>query len=93
MTDPVASPTSDLVPVHGGLAAPIDRVVSLKERRRFLDEAARLPRLRVSKADLSTVHRFADGALSPCEGPMRESLWHEVLDRASIAASDGRRYA
>jgi sulfate adenylyltransferase len=93
VTDAVASIHHDLVPVHGGLAAPIDRVVSLKERRRFLDEAAGLPRLRVTKADLSSVHRFADGALSPCDGPMRESLWHEVLDRASIAGSDGRRYA
>ncbi len=93
MSVPVSTPNSDLVPVHGGLDRPVDRVVALKDRRRFLDEASRLPRLRVTRADLSSVHRFADGALSPCEGPMRESLWHEALDRSSIAGADGTRYA
>jgi len=86
-------PTADLVPVHGGLEAPVDRVVALKERKRFLAEAARLPRLRVTRADLSAVHRFADGGLSPLEGPMHEATWHEVLDRASIAGANGKRYA
>lgn len=85
--------SQDLVPVHGGLAAPVDRVVPLKERKRFLAEAERLPRLRVTKADLSAVHRFADGGLSPLEGPMHEALWHEALDRESIAGSGGKRYA
>ena len=62
----------DLVPVHGDLADHVDRVVPLKQRKRFLAEAEGLPRLRVSRADLSTVHRLADGALSPLEGPMGE---------------------
>ena len=60
-----------LVPVHGGLSEPVDRVVPLSRRREFLEEAASLPTLEVSRADLSTVHRLADGALSPLTGPMR----------------------
>jgi sulfate adenylyltransferase len=82
----------DLVPVHGGLAEPVDRTIPLKERRRFLAEAEKLPSLRVTRADLSTVYRLADGALSPLEGPMDAESWHRVLDE-SVVLSDGRRYA
>ena len=82
----------DLVPVHGGLAEPVDRVVSLKERKAFLAEAEALPVLRVNAADLSTVHRLADGALSPLEGPMSEEVWNRVLDEKRIVAS-GKNYA
>ena len=65
---------ADLVPVHGGLEAPVNRVVPLSRRKRFLAEAESLPSIRVSRADRSTVHRLADGTLSPLEGPMREEL-------------------
>jgi sulfate adenylyltransferase len=82
----------DLVPVHGGLAEPIDRVVSLKERSRFVAEASKLPSVRLTKADLSTVHRIADGTLSPLEGPMGAEAWHRVLDE-SVVVNGGRRYA
>jgi sulfate adenylyltransferase len=82
----------DLVPVHGGLAEPVDRIVPLKDRRRFLAEAERLPSLRVTRADLSTVYRLADGALSPLEGPMDAESWHRVLDE-SVVLCGGRRYA
>jgi sulfate adenylyltransferase len=82
----------DLVPVHGGLAEPVDRIIPLKERRRFLAEAEQLPSLRVTRADLSTVYRLADGALSPLEGPMDAESWHRVLDE-SVVLSGGRRYA
>jgi sulfate adenylyltransferase len=82
----------DLVPVHGGLDAPVDRVVPLKDRKRLLAEAARLPSIRVTRADLSTLYRIADGALSPLEGPMDGETWHRVLDEAVIL-SGGRRYA
>jgi sulfate adenylyltransferase len=81
-----------LVPVHGGLEEPVDRVVPLKERAAFLRRAEKLPSLRVSRADLSTVHRLADGALSPLEGPMGEEAWHRVLDQ-SVVLSHGRPYA
>ncbi len=82
----------DLVPVHGGLAEPVDRVVPLSERAKLLREAERLPSLRVTRAELSTVHRIADGALSPLEGPMDGASWHRVLDEQRILVS-GRPYA
>lgn len=83
---------ADLVPVHGGLASPVDRVVPLKERARLLAEAERLPSIAVSRADTSTVHRIADGTLSPLEGPMGEAAWHRVLDEGVVLAN-GRRWA
>jgi sulfate adenylyltransferase len=82
----------DLVPVHGGLDAPVDRVVPLSKRREFLEEAAGLPSIRVSRADVSTVHRIADGTLSPLEGPMKRDVYERVLDERSIL-SGGRSYA
>ncbi len=84
--------SADLVPVHGGLAEPVDRVVSLKERSQLVAEAAKLPSIRLTKADLSTVHRIADGTLSPLEGPMGSEAWHRVLDE-TVVVQDGRRYA
>jgi sulfate adenylyltransferase len=84
--------SADLVPVHGGLAEPVDRVVSLKERSKLVAEASKLPAIRLTKADLSTVHRIADGTLSPLEGPMGAEAWHRVLDE-SVVVQGGRRYA
>lgn len=84
--------SSDLVPVHGGLAEPVDRVVPLSERAKLLAEAAKLPSVGVTKADLSTVHRIADGTLSPLEGPMGRDAWHRVLDDG-VALSGGKPFA
>ncbi len=83
---------SDLVPVHGGLSEPVDRIVPLKQRRAFLEEAAGLPTMRVSSADQATVHRLADGALSPLEGPMKRDAFQRVLDER-VVLSGGGRYA
>lgn len=74
----------DLVPVHGGLDAPINRIVPLSRRKQFLAEAAGLPRIEVSKADLATVYRIADGTLSPLSGFMDRETWHQVLDREAL---------
>jgi sulfate adenylyltransferase len=82
----------DLVPVHGGLSEPVDRVVPLNRRSAFLAEAEQLPSVRVARADLSTVHRIADGALSPLTGPMRADVYQRVLSERSIE-SQGHRYA
>ena len=82
----------ELVPVHGGLSEPVDRIVPLSERSAFLAEAERLPRARVNRADESTVHRFGDGALSPLVGPMKSEAWHRVLDE-TVVVSGGSRYA
>jgi sulfate adenylyltransferase len=86
------SGSEDLVPVHGGLDAPVDRVVPLKDRAAFLKEAAALPPVRVTRADRSTVHRIADGALSPLEGPMRADLYERVLEKRNLEVG-GRPYA
>jgi sulfate adenylyltransferase len=84
----------DLVPVHGGLAEPVDRVVSLAGRKALLAEAARLPAIGVARADLSTLHRIADGTLSPLEGPMAAEAWHRVLDEGVVlSGAERRRYA
>lgn len=82
----------DLVPVHGGLDAPISRTVPLSRRKQFLAEAAELPKVEVNRADLSTVYRIADGTLSPLSGPMDEETWHDVLDHDAIDFGF-RRYA
>jgi sulfate adenylyltransferase len=74
----------DLVPVHGGLDAPVSRIVPLSRRRQFLAEAAALPRIEMSRADLATVYRIADGTLSPLSGPMDEDTWHRVLDTDTL---------
>jgi sulfate adenylyltransferase len=80
---------SELVPVHGGLAEPVDRVVPLNERAAFLAEAERLPKIAVTNADLSTVYRIADGALSPLEGPMYAAAWNRCLDDGAIESHGG----
>ncbi len=81
-----------LVPVHGGLSAPVNRTVPLGKRDSIAQEAAAYPSLAVSDADLSTVYRIGDGGLSPLEGPMREAEWNRVLDEESIER-DGVVYA
>lgn len=82
----------DLVPVHGGLDAPVSRTVPLSRRSQFLSEASALPRCEMSRADLATVYRIADGTLSPLEGPMDEETWHSVLDHEALEFGF-RRYA
>ena len=86
------STPKDLVPVHGGLAEPVDRIVPLNQRSAFQKEAGGLPEIVVNAADLSTVHRIADGALSPLEGPMKQEVYDRVLDE-SVILQDGKRYA
>ena len=82
----------DLVPVHGGLSEPVDRIVPLSKRASFLKEAAALPSIRVTAADLSTVYRISDGALSPLEGFMDGATWHKVLEDRCIQRG-GVKYA
>jgi sulfate adenylyltransferase len=74
----------DLVPVHGGLDTPVSRIVPLSRRKQFLSEAAEFPKVELTRADLSTVYRIADGTLSPITGPMDEESWHDVLDHDFI---------
>ena len=83
---------ADLIPVHGGLAEPVDRTVPEAERATFKAEAAKLTKVPVSAADLSTVYRIADGTLSPLVGPMTQAVYNLVLDEAVIEHS-GKSYA
>src|SRR5437762_14256230 len=75
----------DLIPPHGGLSEPIDRTVPAVE-------AAGLPKLPVSNADLSSLYRIGDGGLSPLTGPMTRAEWDRVLDE-EVIVRDGVKYA
>ena len=86
------TPATDLVPVHGGLDAPVDRTVPLPGRNALLAEAEGLSSIVISKADLSALYRIADGALSPMTGPMRKAAYDLSLDE-KVIESRGKRYA
>jgi sulfate adenylyltransferase len=81
-----------LVPAHGGLSEPVNRIVPLKDKTAFLAEAKALPSIRVTSADLSTVYRLSDGALSPLTGPMKKEAFDRVLAER-VVLSEGGRYA
>jgi len=81
-----------LVPVHGGLAEPVNRTVPADKVANFLKEAAGLVKVPVSAADLSSVYRWADGTLSPLTGPMGSAEFNQVLDHACIERG-GKKYA
>ena len=83
---------SDLIPPHGGLPAPVCRMVPDDEQDDFRENASKLARVPVSEADLSTVYRFGDGGLSPLTGPMDAETYHRVLDECVID-SGGKLYA
>jgi sulfate adenylyltransferase len=83
---------ADLVPPHGGLAEPVCRTVPAEETASFLAEAAKLAKVPVSAADLSSVYRWGDGTLSPLTGPMGSAEFNQVLDHACIERG-GKKYA
>lgn len=83
---------ADLIPPHGGLTEPVCRTVPNNEIEQFKADAAKLPRVPVSQADLSTVYRLGDGTLSPLTGPMDRKTYDRVLDEAVIE-SNGKLYA
>jgi sulfate adenylyltransferase len=83
---------TDLVPAHGGHAEPISCTVAESDRAAFLAEAGKLVRVPVSDADLSTVYRFGDGALTPLTGPMDSATYNRVLDEMVIEHG-GKKYA
>jgi sulfate adenylyltransferase len=81
-----------LVPVHGGLAEPVNRTVPADKVATFVKEAAGLVKVPVSAADLSSVYRWADGTLSPLTGPMGSAEFNQVLDHACIERG-GKKYS
>jgi sulfate adenylyltransferase len=83
---------SDLIAPHGGLKEPVCCTVAAGEIEAFKAAAAKLPKVPVSDADLSTVYRFGDGALSPLTGPMDKATFDRVLDE-SVIEHEGKLYA
>lgn len=83
---------ADLIAPHGGLNEPVCRTVSADQLDQFRSEAASLEKVPVSDADLSTVYRFGDGALSPLTGPMDGATYNRVLEQGYIE-HNGQRYA
>lgn len=82
----------DLIPPHGGLSEPVDRMVPAAETADFRKQAASLARVPVSDADLSTLYRLGDGGLSPLTGAMDKATYDRVLDEEFILHSD-KKYA
>jgi len=83
---------ADLIPPHGGLSEPICCTVADDEVSAFKTEAAELPKVPVSSADLSTVYRFGDGTLSPLSGPMNSEVYNRVL-ADEVIEHNGAKYA
>jgi len=81
-----------LVPPHGGLENPVSRTVPVEEVASFQAEARTLTSVPVSDADVSTLYRFGDGALSPLAGPMDSEAYERALAEA-VVVHDGQRWA
>lgn len=80
------------LPPHGGLGKLTPRQVSAAEASKLKDATKNAPRIVVTDADLSTVHRWGDGALTPLDGPMTKEAFDRVLDEERIVV-DGKSYA
>src|SRR5438309_3399635 len=82
----------DLIPPHGGLSEPVDRIVAPQEADNIRRQAASLKKVPVSDADLSSLYRFGDGGLSPLTGPMDSATYNRVLDE-EVVVHGGKKYA
>lgn len=83
---------ADLIAPHGGLSEPVCRTVAAADIAAFKAEAATLPKVPVSAADLSTVYRLGDGTLSPLTGPMDSETYNRVLEE-NVIINNGVKYA
>jgi sulfate adenylyltransferase len=83
----MSSTTAHTCPVHGGLAQPVDRIVSVKGA-----DWDSLAAIEVNETDRTTLYRIADGTLSPLVGPMGQADYESVLDHLYIER-DGRKWA
>jgi sulfate adenylyltransferase len=82
----------EMIPPHGGLKEPINRMVPAAETDDFRRRTAALPRVPVSDADLSSLYRFGDGGLSPLTGPMDRAAFDRVLEQ-EVIVHDGQKFA
>ena len=81
-----------LVPVHGGLSDLINRTLPWSARKSLIEKSSSLPSVTLNEGDLATLHRIADGTLSPLEGFMDEAEHNLVLDHQHIVRG-GAPYA
>jgi len=82
----------DLIPPHGGLPEPVDRLVPPAEAEDFRKRVASLKKIPVNDADLSSLYRIGDGGLSPLIGPMDRATVNRVLDE-EVLQHGGKAYA
>ncbi len=75
----MTSTVSNISPVHGGLAEPVN----------CIDPSAAdvdgLHSIEVNEVDHTTLYRIADGTLSPLTGPMGEQDYNDVLAKGCIS--------
>ena len=83
-----APSTMNLSPVHGGLAAPINRINAGLDAGAWTEHAS----IAVNEVDATTLYRIADGTLSPLAGPMGSDDYASVLGRKAIER-DGALWA
>ena len=81
-----------LIRPHGGLTEPVCCTIPQDQISETQARAAKLKKVPVSDADLSTVYRFGDGGLSPLTGPMNSATYNRVLDE-SVIENNGKLYA
>ncbi len=79
---------ADLIAPHGGTL--VNRFSA--DADALQAKAAGLTKVPVSNADLSTVYRWADGTLSPMQGPMTEDVYNRVLDE-QVVEVNGKKLA
>jgi sulfate adenylyltransferase len=83
-----SSTASNLSPVHGGLAKPVQRIQSNPD----LAAWSKLPKIDVNDNDRTSMYRIGDGTLSPLTGPMTEQDYRSVLSKGAIVR-DGKAWA
>ncbi len=84
---------ASLVPAHGGLKEPLDLTVPAAEQAAFKADAAKLAKVPVSDADLSTVYRFGDGAPEPAHRPDGRAPPTTACSTKSVIEHNGKLYA
>jgi len=74
--------------IHGGLDAPVKRIMTEEMAGKVRARMKELPRLKLSQADLSTIRRIGDGALSPLTGPMNKDVFYGVLTDERVVSRE-----
>jgi sulfate adenylyltransferase len=83
---------TDLIPPHGGVTELVDRMVPPAEIGDAKRQAASFKKVPISDADLSSLYRFGDGALTPLTGPMNREAFDRVLSD-EVIVHNGKKYA